>query len=63
MTDLIRYNKKSISDIWRVILLEEICFPSVFSVFSECFLLIYRNVLELKYDLTMMTFNSSADTR
>ena len=69
-TDPKQYNKKSIStfkineDIWKVILLKDICFSSAISFFSECFQLKYsRNLLRSKYDLTMMTFSSWTDTR
>ena len=66
-TDLIQHNKKINFDVQnkrRVILLEEICFPSAISVSSECFQAKYsRNLLGAKYDSSMVTFNSCTDTR
>ena len=66
-TDQIQYNKKSNFDDHnkrRIILLEEICFPSAISVFSKCFQIKYsRNLFGSKYDSSMMTFNSCTDTR
>ena len=52
-----------INGIWRVTLLEEICFPSAISFFSEYFQLKYfQNLLELKYNFTRLVFNSWTDT-
>ena len=65
-TDLIQYNKKINFDDHnkrRIILLEEICFPSVISVFSKCFQIKYsRNLFGSKYDSSMVIFNSCTDT-
>ena len=65
--DLLQYNKKINFDVYnkrRIIFLEEISFLCAINVFSKCFEIKYsRNLLGLKYDLTMVTFNSCADTR
>ena len=64
---VVQYNKKINFDVYnkrRIILLEEICFPYAISSFSKCFEIKYsRNLLGLKYDSTMVTFNSCTDTR
>ena len=66
-TDLIQYNKKINFDVHnkrRIILLEEICFPSAISVFSKCFEIKYSwNLLGSIDDLAMVTFCSCTDTR
>ena len=66
-TDLIRYNKKinfNVKSKLRVILLEEICFPSAISLFSKCFAIKHsRNLFGSKYDSTMVSFISYTDTR
>ena len=66
-TDLTQYNKKIHFDVHnkrRIILLEEICFPSAIRVFSECLeIKCSRNLLGSKYDSTMVTFNSRTATR
>ena len=66
-TDPIQYNKKINFDVHnkrRIILLEEICFPSAISVFSKLFQIKYsRNLFVSKYDSSMVTFNSCTDTR
>ena len=66
-TDLIQYNKKINFDDRnkrRIILLEEICFPSAVRAFSKCFQIKYfRNLFGSKYDSSMVTLNSCTDTR
>ena len=66
-TDLIRYNKKinfNVKSKLKVILLEEICFPSAISLFSKCFAIKHsRNLFGSKYDWTMVSFISCTDTR
>ena len=66
-TDLLQYNKKINFDDHnkrRIILLEEISFPSTICVFSKCFQIKYsRNLFGSKYDSSMVTFNSCTDMR
>ena len=66
-TDQIQCYKKINFDVYnkrRIILVEEIWFPSAISVFSKCFQIKYsRNLFGSKYDSSMMTFNSCTDTR
>ena len=66
-TDLIQYNKKINFDDHnkrKIILVEEICFPSAVSAFSKCIQIKYsRNLFGSKYDSSMVTLNSCTDTR
>ena len=66
-TDLIQHNKKINFDDRnkrRIILLEEICFPSAISGFFKCFQIKYsRNLFGSKYDSSMVTLNSCTDLR
>ena len=66
-SNTVQYNKKIHFYVYnkrRIILLEEICFPSAIRVFSKCFEKKYsENLLGSKYDSTMVIFNSCTETR